>query len=127
VSEDWTELRRLLPRSEEELLLELDRSVFSTEENLSGMELLAAVEEGRRWFLTWLARNKGKVCKRARELGLLDKETIDDYVDASAIADIILSFHTHKPTVVLLAALIAKHGLANLCGGVSGAGDSPTR
>jgi len=102
--------------SDDEIFARLDSLVYGSDEYISGREIRAAADRGRRWMAVWLGHNRERLCEKFRERGLLGSEFKSSLVEVATVIDVIMQFDIDRPVAAVLAAILIKRGLGVLCG-----------
>lgn len=101
--------------TEDELLAQLDRLVYGSDEYISGRELQVAIERSRKWVSVWVDRNRRNICRELRNRGLTDSAKQEKFLDFATVVEIIGHTELDSHISPVLAAILLKRGIHLLC------------
>lgn len=106
------ELDRLLDLDEEDLLLKLDELVYG-DQAMTGMGRYERILRSRAWLARFVERKREALCGSLQGVD----SYADTLIEAATVVDALVSVGLHKPSATVAAAILAKWGVQNICGG----------
>lgn len=102
--------------TEAELLTRLAAELYGeAPEGFGPADARRRLEDARDWVEGWLSRHRQDLCEELDRRGFRSSGTMDAAVDIATVADLIVGFGLGHASAAIVAALIFKWGVRNLC------------
>lgn len=102
--------------TEDALLTALASELYGeTAEGFGPDDARRAIEDARNWLERWLSRHRQALCDELSRRGFQSSENMEAIVDVATMVDVIAGFGLGQATASIVAALIFKWGIRNLC------------
>jgi hypothetical protein len=84
-------------------------------EGFGPTDLRQRLQDARNWLDGWLARRRTDICAELDRRGLRSSGTMEALVDVATLTDVVLGLGLGQASAVIVAALLLKWGIRNLC------------
>jgi hypothetical protein len=101
---------------EEALLAALAGELYGeAAEGFGPADVRRGIEDARNWLEGWLSRTRQDLCAELGRRGFRSSPTMEAIVDAATMLDVIVGLGLGQVTAAIVAALLFKWGIRNLC------------
>lgn len=102
--------------TEEDLLVALAKELYGQNVDSFGpTDARRHMEDAREWLQRWVSRKRQNICQELARRGFDSSAKIDAIVDTAVVTDAIITTGLGRPSATIVAALIFKWGLRDLC------------